>query len=305
MPQLQPGSGIVRLLPTPEDLAQPDHAPLVVAYGIGVDSTAMLVEMSRLGIRPDLILSADTGNEKPETYAYLPVICDFLRRFCFPEVVVVRRNPTRSRKSGEVYRTLGENCTANSTLPSLAFGRKGCSLKWKREPQDKYVNSFEPARAAWKLGQKVVKLIGYDAGKKDARRSSIKDDAKYRYLYPLRLWGWDRERCEHEILSAGLPLPPKSACTFCPATKPAELEEMIRRDVRVATEIIEMERRAAPGLKNVQGLWRKATKARPGAMTPFVLEVLGKIEAERAAGIRRTSALRVLDQRPSPWPCYG
>src|SRR5205823_7045341 len=44
--------------------------PLVVAYGLGVDSTALLVEFARRGIRPDLILFADTRGEKPET---LPV----------------------------------------------------------------------------------------------------------------------------------------------------------------------------------------------------------------------------------------
>lgn len=35
-------------------------APLVVSYGVGVDSTAMLVAMQQRGIRPDLILFADT-----------------------------------------------------------------------------------------------------------------------------------------------------------------------------------------------------------------------------------------------------
>ena len=41
--------------------------PLVVAYGLGVDSTAMLIEFVCRGIRPDSILFADTGSEKPET----------------------------------------------------------------------------------------------------------------------------------------------------------------------------------------------------------------------------------------------
>jgi hypothetical protein len=41
--------------------------PLVVAYGLGVDSTAVLIELHRRYIRLDLILFADTGAEKPET----------------------------------------------------------------------------------------------------------------------------------------------------------------------------------------------------------------------------------------------
>jgi hypothetical protein len=43
---------------------RPD-CPLVVAYGLGVDSTALLVEFARRGLRPDLVLFADTGGEKP------------------------------------------------------------------------------------------------------------------------------------------------------------------------------------------------------------------------------------------------
>ena len=34
----------------------------------------MLVEFAKRGIRPDMILFADTGGEKPETYRYMPVI---------------------------------------------------------------------------------------------------------------------------------------------------------------------------------------------------------------------------------------
>ncbi|WP_291333094.1 hypothetical protein [Desulfovibrio sp.] len=48
--------------------------PLVVSYGMGVDSTALLVEMHNRGIRPDLILFADVGSEKHSTYAYLDII---------------------------------------------------------------------------------------------------------------------------------------------------------------------------------------------------------------------------------------
>ncbi len=93
--------------------------PLVVAYGLGVDSTAMLVEFVLRGIRPDLILFADTGGEKPETYQYLYVIRPFLRGVGFPDVTVVRYRPKRA-----VYDTLEAQCLHTGTLPSLAYGGK-------------------------------------------------------------------------------------------------------------------------------------------------------------------------------------
>src|SRR5690242_7312213 len=52
--------------------------PLVVAYGLGVNSTAMLVEFARRSITLNLILFADTGGEKPETCAYMPTIQRYL-----------------------------------------------------------------------------------------------------------------------------------------------------------------------------------------------------------------------------------
>lgn len=156
-------------------------------------------------------------------------------------------------------------------LPSLAYGRKGCSLKWKREPQDAFVSkSWPPARAAWASGLKVRKAIGYDAGPKDARRSVLKDDNRYTYWYPLREWGWDRERCIEEIERAGLPVPVKSACFFCPASKPHELVDLRRKHPGLTDRIIALETSAAPTLRTVEGLWRRATKTRPGSMTAFL-----------------------------------
>ncbi len=234
------------------------RAPLVVADGVGVNTTAMLVGLWRLGVRPDLILHADTGGEWPETDAYIPERRRWLASVGFPDLVVVRRAPLVNGKMGS-YATLEENCLTNKTLPSMAFGFRRCSYKWKREPQDKFCRTWEPARVAWAAGVKVRKLIGYDCGPADARRSKIDDDDYYTYEYPLREWGWDRERCIAEIERAGLPVPRKSACWFCPATKPHELAEL---HPDLADRIIEIERVAAPRLTKIEGLWTLGRKGR-------------------------------------------
>jgi 3'-phosphoadenosine 5'-phosphosulfate sulfotransferase (PAPS reductase)/FAD synthetase len=148
--------------PSPGVRPWPD-SPLVVAYGLGVDSTAMLIEFARLGLRPDLILFADTGGEKPETYAYLRVIRPFLARVGFPDVVVVRYQPKRA-----AYHTLEEQCLHTGTLPSLAYGGKSCSLKYKRRPQDKYILGHYPPDELLRCGQRVVRAIGFEAGEERA-----------------------------------------------------------------------------------------------------------------------------------------
>ena len=62
------------------------NQPFVVAYGMGVDSTAMLIGLSGIGMRPDLILFADVGGEKDETYAYQPIMDQFLESVGFPAI---------------------------------------------------------------------------------------------------------------------------------------------------------------------------------------------------------------------------
>src|SRR5713101_5882785 len=111
-----------------------DRAPLAVAYGAGVDSTALLVGFVRRGIRPAYILFADTGGEKEETLSFRPVMEAYLRQAGFPGITVVRYVP-RDFKHWPPYHTLEENCLTNGTLPSLAFGFKSCSQNRKRLPK--------------------------------------------------------------------------------------------------------------------------------------------------------------------------
>lgn len=230
-------------------------APLIVAYGVGTDSTAMLIEMERRGIRPDLILSADTGSEHPRSYAYLPVINAWLASVGFPAVTIVR-NP--SPIAGDA--SLADECFRKSVLPSLAYGGHSCSIKWKIEPQNRYVRSWQPAVDAWKRGELVRKAIGYDAGPRDVRRrmkSANVTDPHYDYWYPLIEWGLIRENCIEIIRAAGLPLPGKSACWMCPASKAGEIDALRTDHPELLARAVEIETRAkARGLRTVKGLGR-------------------------------------------------
>ena len=67
--------------------------PIIVAYGVGRDSTALIVEMQRRGIRPDAILFANIGSEKRETYEFIPVFSQWLTSHGFPRITVVRYEP--------------------------------------------------------------------------------------------------------------------------------------------------------------------------------------------------------------------
>jgi hypothetical protein len=257
--------------------------PLVVAYGLGVDSTAMLIEFAQRGIRPDLILFADTGGEKPETYAYLPVMQEYLARIGFPAVVTVRYVPTRAD-----YHTLEEQCLKTGTLPSLAYGGKSCSLKYKRTPQDRYILASYPPAELLRRGQRIVRAIGFEAGEerrtyahvvkaigldageehrqtwmpptqvkgKRLSREQWLDQHYFVYWYPLLAWGHDRERCKRIIAQAGLPIPVKSACFFCPASKKPEILWLQEHHPALLERALRIENNAQAKLTSVKGLGR-------------------------------------------------
>jgi hypothetical protein len=242
--------------------------PVVLAYGVGVDSTALLIELAERGTPPDLVLTADTGVEKPATYAYLDIIGPWMAARGIRHEIV--RYQTKRFKHWPPYHSLLEMALTNGTLPSKSMGGSSCSLKYKKAPQDAYLATWQPAIDAWGRGQKVVRLIGFDAGPRDTLRTNHAAqivDPRYDCQYPLREWGWDRAACTERIARAGLPVPPKSSCWFCIGMSPAEVRELPGWCLRL---IVLVEARAAPRLHTVEGLWRKSTRARPGKMTDFI-----------------------------------
>lgn len=198
-----------------------DRRLLAVCFGAGVDSTAMLIALRLAGLRPRIVTFADVRAEKPETTAHLDRISCLIAEWGWDPVDICRKLPLPSTGYDDLY----GNCIANETLPSLAFGLKSCSIKWKQNPQDQRIKGAKsgpnaaPPHPVWveaqRTGQRIVKLIGYDCGRADMRRSTNLPtaDADFDYVYPLQLLGWTREDCVSiitEVLGAEF-VPIKSA----------------------------------------------------------------------------------------------
>jgi hypothetical protein len=136
---------------------------------------------------------------------------------------------------------------------------KSCSIKWKQGPQDYAVmgckrgpNKCDPHPLwidAQARGVKSVKLIGYDSGKADLRRSkNLKgEDANFQYVYPLQQLGWAREECIQAIIKEGLPVPIKSACFFCPASQKWELWWLAGKHPELFLQALKLEHKAMMG----------------------------------------------------------
>ena len=127
----------------------------VLTYGGGTNSTALAIECMNRGIKLDLIIFADTGGEKPETYKYIDYFSKHLESRGYPPIIKV--------KKGGLMETLEGECLRKNCLPAIAYGFKTCSQKYKIQPVDKYLNNLPQAREIWKAGSKITKFIGFDA----------------------------------------------------------------------------------------------------------------------------------------------
>jgi hypothetical protein len=192
-----------------------NNPPIILNYGGGTNSTAVAIGLHQRGIRPDLVIFADTGGEKPETYRYLEIFNDYLKSVDFPELTIVRHTTLKGQTS------LEQKCLEGQTLPAVAYGFKSCSSDWKRHPIDKFTNNWQPAKDCWKTSGRIVKILGYDTG--EERRATRTEDKKHTFWYPLIEWDWSRDECIKAIVKAGLPLPGKSSCFFCPSQNKAEV----------------------------------------------------------------------------------
>ena len=118
----------------------------------------------------------------------------------------------------------------------------------------------------------VVKAIGLDAGeshrltwakpkpgepdRKPSREAKL-DAEFFTYWYPLASdWGMDRAACERSIRDAGLPVPMKSSCWFCPASKKHEIVWLREHHPELLKRALAIEENAQPNLTSVVGLGR-------------------------------------------------
>lgn len=224
----------------------------VASYGGGVNSTAMLIGLAERGELVDLILFSDTGGEKPETYNYVAKVSEWAHKNLCHYVTTVSKftkRPGRYHDAGFGL-TLEQHCLDTKTMPSAAYGLKSCSLKFKREPMDDFVKN-------WHVGDdKVIRLIGYDAG--EPQRAKMTEDDDFIYRYPLIEWGWGREECEEAIVRTGLCVPPKSACFFCPNMTELEILDLRDRHPELLARALAIEDSAKETMRGeIKGLARE------------------------------------------------
>jgi len=218
----------------------------ILSLGWGVQSWT-LAAMVALGELPpiDAAVHSDTGFERQATYDFAAEFGDWLQARGVNVVTLPPSKRAREMKTehGIVQIpafTFGhylksdcdedyEDC-AEVTLVTLAkksgVGRlnRQCTKDWKVFPIKRFV-SGELARRGWKKTPGIVDMwLGITTDEyirmKDSRVQYI------RHVYPLIDKRMSRNDCLIWLERHGLPIPPKSSCTFCPFHSPATWRRM-------------------------------------------------------------------------------
>ena len=190
----------------------------VVSYGGGVQSTALLVLAAQRRISFPLFLFANTGDdsENPDTLTYVHEIA-----MPYASRHGIELDELRRRLRDGSHRTLLEELrTQDRSIPIPArmgaggFGRKKCTERFKiavvrSEVKRRGATEDEPATVAIGISTDEIERAGAGPG------PDPKDPTRIR-TYPLLDLGMSRQDCRKTIADAGLPVPPKSACSFCP-----------------------------------------------------------------------------------------
>ncbi|MEV6133081.1 hypothetical protein AB0M05_40885 [Streptomyces violaceusniger] len=243
--------------------------PTVLSYGLGADSTAILLmflaDPAAHGLEPDLsdlvVVHAVTGDEFSDSLDYVNrLVLPLLRAHSVRLAQVCRggksdtdgvlvlddsRAPRRIHSAGP-WR-LSDELRAAGTVPQLANGQRRCSIRFKGWVLD--------AWAAAEFGEQTYRrVIGYHA---DELGRAEKDSVIQRRLnteagrticqphYPLILARMDRTAVETFVLDRlGEPIK-KSYCAMCPfsgvCASRDRHEERLRAHPHVAAEVLRLE----------------------------------------------------------------
>ncbi len=256
---------------------------------------AAAVLLNEMSIKIQAIVMCDPGSEWRATEAYRDnVMNPWLRSVGQPEVTVIDRISEGTRRP-RTWRleTLGSECIRMHSLPSVAYGFKKCSAKYKGDTSRWWIEKQPWAIAEWDAGRRVTKVIGYDAGEPGRVKSAFQNDWENERLipwHPLYDAGFDRDGCIALIESVGLSLPKKSACTFCPNNTIQEWRDLSVEEPDSFAEAVAMSRNAEVTAPDVVGLMRCAPHGKR-QLHVWVDDGMPKIDGEREEALPCECAL--------------
>lgn len=221
----------------------------IFSYGGGVQSTAALVLAAQGKIDFQRFWFSNVGedSENPDTLAY---VRDYAQPFAEEhrlEFRTLQRTITRGPRKGEQETIYSRVMRSRSqVIPGYlgqtgAPGRRSCTADFK-------IRVISQAQRALGATADDPAVTGLGISVDEFQRMKTDSGIPHQVLeYPLIALRLTRTDCKRIIKDAGLPIPPKSACYFCPyqsvnswrALK-EHRPELFQRAVRLEQRMLEM-----------------------------------------------------------------
>jgi hypothetical protein len=230
--------------------------PVVLSFGMGVDSAAILLRWLEDPTSRDfeldnlVVITAMVGNEFSGTGRLVEQhILPRLRKHNVRFIQVARAGLLQkdgvkvlsdSAQTDKLYikgaYKLSDELTSAGTVPQYASGRRRCSMKAKGWPLDLWIE-------AEMNGREFRHVMGFNADEmRRVERDRSYSSAERHSEYPLVEWGWGRQACEDYLENLVGEKWLKSCCTFCPFAggKKSHLERL-GKNPEAATEALALE----------------------------------------------------------------
>jgi hypothetical protein len=191
-----------------------------ISYGGGVQSTGLLVlaAQKRIDFRTFLMANVGDDSENPGTLKYLDEYAKPYAAEHGIELTVLDRIMQRTGETRTLLQDLTREGSKSLKIPvrmsNGAPGTRSCTATYKievigRELKRRGATAANPA------------VIGIGISVDEIHRANNRRTEPHEVItYPLLDLGLRRTDCARIIRDAGLPVPPKSSCYFCPFHRP-------------------------------------------------------------------------------------
>ncbi len=232
----------------------------VLSLGAGIQSTTILLMVAHGELpAPDLVVFADTGAEPPTVY-------DHLRWLSSPQV---QQLPIITVDGGDISHDLREQVSGRraavggrgASAPFFALGRDGSAAPIRRQCTGHYkidpINAEIRRRLGFKPRQRIpvaTAEVWIGISTDEVIRAGAAHQAWVVNRYPLLEMRMSRGDCEEWLRRHDYPVPPKSACVFCPYRTNGEWRRLRDNDPEAWASACEIDRLIRGGIvRNERG----------------------------------------------------
>lgn len=219
----------------------PPESLRVVSYGGGVQSTALLVLAAQGEIDFPTFLFSNVGDdsEHPSTITYVRDVAipySAAHGIEVHELHRTRRDGSTETLWGRLMREESRSLPIPVRMSNGAPGTRSCTADFKIRVIAKWLK----ANGATETNPATV-AIGFSTD--EFHRTNRKTSVAYELpVWPLIDLGLDRSACAALIARAGLPVPQKSACFFCPFHRTQTWAEQRRDEPDLFAKSVHLER---------------------------------------------------------------